>query len=147
MKKLISLLTLCVFILACSTEEKVTLQKVAFRNTSNQSLRLFVLVNQINISHQDTLISTILEPNANSEIFSYYSNYPKGFDQDLSSIQIIFNNNKGYKCSVFTTEATNYCFSSKASPLDKNSVIYNYENGIYFFDITQEDYENAHVLE
>lgn len=143
MKKL--LILFCTVVLtACSTEEKEYKQESAFRNTSDYPVHLLVIGNIENLNKNDTLINAVLAKGESSVVFSYYNKSFIGFIH-FNYIRIQFlNNNKGYICSF--DENKNLCFTKRISPLLATSSEFVLESGIYHYEITQEDYENAHVL-
>src|SRR5690606_641981 len=140
---LVILLIIAISFSSCSTEENVYTIKKRIKNTSNQSLEL-LLIGYSN----DTIVNQILLPQSSTPEFSYTSNINDimGWGDVASKLNVRFlNNNTGYECNVENTG--NMCFTTKGSPFDsRNPQDYILDDNIYTYEITQEDYENAHVL-
>ena len=147
MKNLVLLIVLSLCFISCSTEEKIYLQQTSFRNTSQSPLHIIITGDLKNSNRNDTIINQTLQMGESTDLLTYYDNGFIGFNFDFKYMKIEFiNNNRGYVCSDNITE--NQCFINKYSPIsDSSSTLgFTLENGIYYYDITQEDYENAHEL-
>ncbi len=146
-KKLIYLVCFS-FFLSCNVEEKQYWYEVNFKNTSNMPFHLLVLGDTLNRSESanDTLINAVLNKGETSPSFSYYSHSFKGFKDQLTYIRIEFiNENRGYICSK--SMFGDLCFITKINPIyDPAGKAYKGNDKTYSYEITQEDYENAHVL-
>ncbi len=146
-KKLIYLVCFS-FFLSCNVEEKQYWYEVNFKNTSNMPFHLLVLGDTSNsaIPANDTLINVVLNKGETSPSFSYYSSFFVGFKYHLTYVKIQFiNENKGYICTK-STPSSDLCFTTKFSPIYAPSVTFKGNDKTYSYEITQEDYENAHVL-
>jgi len=132
---------------SCSTEEEYHSYTTAIRNTSNEPFLLLVLGND-KYQDTDTLINTIVKP---AEIIfknSYRAPSFGGLDNEhfIYYMKLEFENGKGYICDEASSPLET-CFQSKRSfTTSTTPEDFTHENGVYYYDITQEDYENAHVL-
>lgn len=149
MKNLLIIFSLLFIYTSCSTEEPTLKYTTAIRNTSNKSLHLLVLGDTIgrNTPVYDTLSNTILNPGQITFKRNYLLSHFGGFGKvTCYYAKITFlNNNKGYICEK--DSISNLCFTDKVSLTDVYyEKDFTFENGIYYYDITQEDYENAHEL-
>lgn len=154
MKKILLAFVGMSLVFSCSTEEKQDSYTTAIRNTSNKSLHILILGNEENRNTpvHDTLVNIILNPGEITFKNTYVTSGFSGFHNGTYSIDIYYskisflNNNKGYICDENSTSNV-LCFQNKIS---LNKAYYkqdfNLENEVYYYDITQEDYENAHVL-
>ena len=147
---LIFLLITVIAFSSCNVEEENYSYRVNFKNTSDKPFYLLVLGDTLNhsIPNNDTLINSILDPGESSKYFSYSSRFFKGFKYELTYIKIKYlNENKGYICVKQDQLPNNLCFTTKNSPLYTIKEDFSSNDQRDFsYDITQEDYENAHVL-
>ena len=132
------------FFCSCSIEEKQYSRQKCIKNISTHSLELTILGYSLN----DTVTHQVLNPEESTIEYTQVGsiNEIMGFGDIGSKIIIRFlDNNKGYICD--SEHTGNLCFISKGSPFDtRNPEDYNIQNNLYTYNITQEDYENAHVL-
>lgn len=143
------LLIAAIFLMyGCNSEEPTQHYTTAIRNTSNKPLHILVLGDSIgrNTPVYDTLVNTTLNSN---EIVLKKSYRFSGFNEMnaiLYYVKVSFlDNNKGYICEK--DSVNNLCFQNKVALTEiYYEKDFTFENGIYYYDITQEDYENAHVL-
>jgi len=138
----------------CNVEEPTRTYTTAIRNTSNKPLHILVLGNgeNRNTPVYDTLVNVTL--NTGDVVFknSYKTPSFSGFHNGTYSIDIYkttityLNTNKGYICEKGNTN-NSLCFVNKVSlPNAYYENDFTLENGVYYYDITQADYENAHEL-
>lgn len=153
MKNKLYILILMVACVSCTTEEPTQQYTTAIRNTSDKPLKILILGNgeNRNTPVYDTLVNTTL--NAGDVVLksSYKTPSFAGFHNGIYSIDIYYtkisflDNNKGYICEK--DSLNNLCFQNKVSLTEAYyEHDFTFENGIYYYDITQKDYENAHVL-
>ena len=146
---LILLLITAIFLLySCNTEEPTQQYTTAIRNTSNKPLHILILGDSIgrNTPVYDTLVNTTLNSNEIAFKKSYRSSGFNGMKVIMYYVKVTFlDNNKGYICEK--DSVNNLCFENKVSLTEVYyEKDFTFENGVYYYDITQEDYENAHVL-
>src|SRR5690606_7607993 len=122
---------------------------VAIRNTSNKPLHLLILGDSIgrNTPVYDTLANTTLNEGEVALKKSYMFSGFNGMETRIYYTKITFvDNGKGYICDVDNSDS-NLCFQNKVSLNDAYyEKDFTLENGVHYYDITQEDYENAHEL-
>gem|GEM_PF-1050658 len=158
MRVTIYLLLISMLLVSCSNDDKRHRYTTAIRNVSNQPFRILILGIEENpdIIVYDTLLNTIVSPNTHAFIRMYKApnfvgikDFGVNKNNNLYYIKIVFvENGKGYICEKDNTD-TNvlFCFQNKRSPIEANQEKdFNFKMGIYYYDITQEDYENAHEL-
>lgn len=125
---------------------------IRFKNTSDKVL---------DITFEDTTINHIyfterLNPNQSTDYYQHYSlerDYFNGFGTLGDKITVKFTNgNLGYICGDYP-DSSGLCFTTKGSPLrnpnESDFILDKQERDnvkYYTYEITQEDYENAHVL-
>ena len=147
MKKLLSILSILIFI-SCSVEEPTQHYTTAIRNTSNKPLHILVLGDSIgrNTPVYDTLVNTTINSDEIAFRRSYRFPVFQGMRADMYYVKVTFlDNQKGYICEK--DSVNNLCFQDKVALTEiYYEKDFTFENGIYYYDITQEDYENAHVL-
>lgn len=138
------------FLVNCSTEEGTRTYTTAIRNTSDKPVHILILGDEKNSSLPvfDTLVNTVV--NSNNIILkkTYVSPYFAGFGKITNYYTKItfLDTSKGYICEKNNT-TNNLCFVNKVSLTDAYyEQDFTFENGVYYYDITQTDYENAHVL-
>jgi len=141
------------FLASCSTEEGTRTYTTAIRNTSDKPVHILVLGNGENRNTlvYDTLVNTTLKSGEitfkNTYKFpSFHGMHNGTYFIDIYYTKIKFiENNKGYICKL--EEDTELCTSNKNGlPNARSTNDFTLENGVYYYDITQTDYENAHVL-
>lgn len=145
---LIFLLITVIAFSSCNVEQDQYLYKVNFKNTSNTPFHLLVLGDTLNRSEpaNDTLINVLLNKGEISPYFSYKSHFFEGFKYELTYVKVQFTNeNKGYVCTK-STLSSDLCFMTKSSPIYSTGEVFIGNDKVYSYEITQEDYENAHVL-
>lgn len=139
---------------SCSIEEPTQRYSTAIRNTSDKPFHILVLGNGEgrNTPVYDTLVNTTLNVGQvtfeNSYRFPSFQGMHNGnYFIDIYYTKITFlDTNKGYICDTDSTN-NNLCFQNKVSLLNARSAKdFTHENGVYYYDITQQDYENAHEL-
>lgn len=142
MKNIIFLIfTSCLFI-SCTDVEYDEIYTISFKNTSEHTL-------QIDISYFEQMSSPItLQPGESTEDYGHpiiNDEFLGFFTKD--QIIIKFENQKGYLCTKNGT--SNLCFVNKESPFSEIGIgaYIKIDENHYIYEITQEDYENAHVLE
>lgn len=124
----------------CTDEPDTTNFVVSLKNGSGQVLKIETFNNDILIYHVD------LGNGENGPECAYVDENFKGmlFNYcNIDSLVIKFNNNKGYIST--RSNLGNFNFSNKRNPLLPNGGFYISDN-VYEFIISQEDFENAHVL-
>jgi len=124
---------------------------IRFKNTSDKIL---------DITFEDTTINHIyfterLNSNESTNYYQHYSlesDYFNGFGALGDKIIVKFiNENLGYICGDYSNNS-GLCFTTKGSPIrnpnESDFILDNqeYTSSYYTYEITQEDYENAHVL-
>lgn len=117
MKTIISLIALAIFIIGCSTEEKLYTVKKKIRNSSEYPFEL-TLIDYSNA----TVFHQVLQPQSSTKEFSQTTNinYIMGWGDVASKIEIRFlNNNRGYECNVEHTG--DKCLKTKGSPFKSNN--------------------------
>lgn len=144
------LLTLPVlFCVSCTTEEPTQQYTTAIRNTSNKPLHILILGDSIgrNTPVYDTLVNTTLNSNEIAFKKSYRSSGFNGMKVIMYYVKVTFlDNNKGYICEK--DSVNNLCFENKVSLTEVYyEKDFTFDNGVYYYDITQQDYENAHELQ
>ncbi len=146
-------ITVLLFV-SCSVEEPTRKYTTAIRNASDNPFYILVVSvsGQNNQPTYDTIVNTILnkgevtlkgETNNNPSL----SRLSEGrYFSDIYYTKIVFlDNNKGYICGI--DEVNDFCFQNKVSIANATSERdFTFEKDTYYYDITQEDYENAHVL-
>lgn len=147
---LILLLITAIFLLySCNTEEPTQQYTTAIRNTSNKPLNILILGDSIgrNTPVYDTLVNTTLNSNEIAFKKSYRSSGFNGMKVIMYYVKVTFlDNNKGYICEK--DSLNNLCFKNKVALTEiYYEKDFTHENGVYYYDITQEDYENAHELQ
>ena len=136
------------FFISCSVEEPTKQYTTAIRNTGNQTLHVLILGDTIgrNYPVYDTLVNTTL---STGESFkrTYRNVAFSGFFAVINYSKFTFiGTNKGYICDDVNNNDS-LCFTNKKNlSKEYNRDNFTLENGIYYYDITQEDYENAHEL-
>ncbi len=153
MKKIIALLSFLLLISCIKEEESYTYYKyVRIKNTSDKVFK--IIIEDIESSHR--YLDRELKPNESTEYYqqSSLSNDFSGFSYFIgSTLKIIFNvNSKGYICGDYP-DNSGLCFITKGAPFgNANENEFVLEEKIsdnvkyYTYNISQEDYENAHVL-
>ena|SRR5690606_6523241 len=147
MKNLVLVFSL-LFLVSCSVEEPMREYTTAIRNTSNQPLHVLILGDTIGRNHPvyDTLVNTTLNTGE-----SYNRKYKhesfSGFGAVINYSEYLFiGTNKGYICDDVNNNDS-LCFTNKKNlSMEYNVDNFTLENGVYYYDITQEDYENAYEL-
>ncbi|MCP1994616.1 hypothetical protein [Flavobacterium sp. HSC-61S13] len=142
----IFILTAMLF-LGCSEEEKLYQQQISFRNTSVAPLSIIITGDLSNSDRNDTLINVILRPTESTMPLSYVNNSFIGSPFDLKYMKIKFTTtDRGYICSDNSID--NLCFTNKRSPIGSSTSAddFELENGVYYYDITNDDYEKAYLL-
>ena len=82
----------------------------------------------------------------NKNIFSNINNSTYFFGHHIDSLVLKFENGKGYYSTVSSVINTENWIANKSSLISVRSEDVTKEGDIYIYKITQEDYENAHVL-
>lgn len=147
-------LLFCLFSLFSCVEEnepKTYYHFIRLKNASNNVFKIVIEDTETNHKYLDRE----LQPN---EITDYYQHYLShdtflGFAPFGNSINIRFtDNNKGYICGDYP-DNSGLCFTTKGSPIrnpnESDFILDAQEHDnikYYTYEITQEDYENAHVL-
>jgi len=148
MKNVLYVLTIVLACVSCNTEREYHPYTTAIRNTSDKPFYMLVLGERMN-RDVDTLVNTIVKPNEIIFKNSYADWFFLGMRNNKHAINYMkleFDNGKGYICdrSIPPLET---CFQSKRSfTTITGKEYYTFENDVYYYDITQEDYENAHEL-
>lgn len=150
MKKL--LIFIFLIILSSCSEEEPTTYYSSFR-IKNSTAHTFKLTID-NSTTANVYFDKELVANESTNYFEFAKHNGEywGFISFGDQMKIVFlDNNKGYFCNG-SSEGLTYCFSSKSSPIgiyNPNDFIFEKKEGnieYYTYEITQEDYENAHVL-
>lgn len=151
MKKILVLI--CLIVLSgCSEEENsiVYYNYIRFKNDSGHNIKIITDNTESGVTYLDIQLPT----SNNSEYIKHtlYNNLFYGMHGYENRIKIIFtDNDKGYICGDYP-DNSGLCFTTKGSPLrneNTNDFILDKQEGTssyYTYVITQEDYENAHVL-
>ena len=140
MKKIV-LLIVGLLIYSCTSEDDINTYNFSLKNSSNEPFILEIIDTENNTIESLTILpnhsyNCIYSSEVNSAFF--------GCDENTYSYRITFDNNKGYMCNILNDSSL--CFQSK-NPLVFNDDNFNILiNNSYEFEITQEDYENAHEL-
>src|SRR5690606_5898355 len=134
-------------------EERSYSYTTAIRNTSDKPFHILILGNgeNRNTPVYDTLVNTTLNSGEiafkNSYISPSFSGMHNGtYSIDIYYSKIVFTDtHKGYICEK--DSLNNFCFQNKVSLTEAYyEKDFTFENGVYYYDITQDDYENAHIL-
>jgi|SRR5690606_15073805 len=147
MKDILYLLSIVFVVMGCSTEEEYHSYTTAIRNTSDKPFHILVLGARQN-QQVDTLINQIVKPTEIIFKNSYSEPSFRGLDNEhfIYYLKLEFDNGKGYICDE-SPFPLGTCFQSKRSfTTSTGKEDYAFENGIYYYDITHEDYDNAHKL-
>jgi hypothetical protein len=154
MRNILYLLTIVFVCISCSKEETTQQYTTAIRNISDKPLKILVLGNGEgkNTPVYDTLVNATLNPGEitfknNYKFASFQGMHNGNYFIDIYYTKIVFlDNYKGYICDI-NTNNNDLCFQDKISLINaKSAQAFNFENGVYYYDITQKNYENAHVL-
>lgn len=136
------------FLVNCSTEEGTRTYTTAIRNTSDKPVHILILGDDKgrNTPVYDTLVNTVLQKNETFNKTYKHLAY-NGLNAIIYYTKITFlDTSKGYICEKNNT-TNNLCFVNKVSLTDAYfEYDFTLENGVHYYDITQTDYENAHVL-
>jgi len=151
MKNIFLLIIVASLLYNCNVEEKSHYYTTAIRNTSDEPFHILVLGDTLNRNQPvyDTLINTTLQAGQSTKKHNYsFSSFmglnPKYY---IYYAKIKFENDRGYICDNDPFNMS-LCFLSKSSFIvSMQESDFTFENGIYYYDITQGDYENAHNLE
>jgi len=143
-----------ILLVSCSDDDNRRRYTTAIRNVSGQPFRILILGTERNsdIVVYDTLFDTTVNPNTRAFIRAYKApNFVgmKDYYSNLHYTKIVFvENGKGYICEKDNTDINAlFCFQNKPSPIEANQEKdFNFKTDIYYYDITQEDYQNAHEL-
>lgn len=133
---------LCILICSCTDTSERPLKnfKTQVKNDSMVSLT----IKGYNSNNQET-INESLEPNELGVNCEGLLEVFIGMTCETDSIVFRFSNSRGYICSLRQSNQ-NYCFGDK-HPFVGNETYYNFlGDNTYEFIITQQDFENAHVL-
>lgn len=151
MKKKILILICLVTLSSCSEEEQTTYySSFRIKNSTTHTFKLTIN----NSTTNNVYFDDELTDNASTNYFEFAKKNDEywGFNSLGDQMKIVFlDNNKGYFCNGSSEDVT-YCFFSKSSPIgvyNPNDFVFDKKEGnieYYTFEITQEDYENAHVL-
>ncbi len=153
MKKIIASLSLLLLISCIKEEESYTYYKyVRIKNTSDKVFK--IVIEDLESSH--SYMDIELKPNESTEYYqqSSLSNDFSGFSFFTGSkLKITFNtNSKGYICGDHP-DNSGLCFITKGAPFgnpNENDFVIDKKVSdnvkYYTYNISQEDYENAHML-
>lgn len=131
---------LMVLFAGCTDEPDATNFVVSLKNGSGQVLKIEtfnndILVYQVDLGNgENGPECAYVDENFKGMLFNYCN---------IDSLVIKFNNNKGYIST--RNNLGNFNFSNKRNPLLPNGG-FDLSNNVYKFIISQEDFENAHVL-
>jgi len=152
MKKLLILISL-ICLTGCYPEDdnRTTYYNyIRFTNNSSNNLKIIMDDTESSVIYYDTEVTSNTSTEYIEQIL--YSDSFYGIHGNENRIKIIFTDtNKGYICGD-NPDSSGYCFTTKGSPLrteNINDFIFDKQEGTsryYTFEITQEDYENAHEL-
>lgn len=152
-KKILIFVCLIAFSSCIKEDEAYTYYKyVRIKNTSSKSFKIVIEDNDTGYKY----IDSELLPNESTNYYqqSSLSNSFNGFSFFIGcNLEIIFNdNNKGYICGDYP-DNSGLCFNTKGSPFNnpnENEFVLDKQERdnvkYYTYEITQEDYENAHIL-
>lgn len=132
---------LALLIYSCIGPDRSSDCRFSIKNNTDYQINIIsynsgVVVNNININSQNSG----LECNYSVEDCYGYSVYRCNID----SLKITFPNGKGYLCSQFNN--SEYWFDNNQTPFQPSEKFIISSQGVYEFTITEEDYQNAHIL-
>jgi hypothetical protein len=140
MKKIVLVTTFVLIIFNCTdtNEREAVNYNINFKNSTDQIL---------NITGYDNLDQLVLNyninPNKINNSCSYQSEVFLGFSCEADSLVFLFQNGKGYSCSLIINDS-NLCFLNKSPYIQDD--FENLQGNTYEFEITQEDFNNAFDL-
>ncbi len=153
MKNILILFSLLFIYTSCIKEdEPITYYHfIRLKNVSNKVFKIVIEDTETNHKYLDRE----LQPNESTDYYQHYlsSDTFLGFAPFGDRIYLRFiDNNKGYICGDYP-DNSGFCFTSKNSPIrnpnESDFILDKKENNntkYYTYEITQQDYENAHVL-
>ena len=166
--KIGSIICLCVFIASCDpgdgSDSKTYIHQLQVENTSNVTITLEAY-DTYNEQYREYLDEAILkqtlsiEPNSKgpiaiNETYSSTIDHSEYFPKaSVDSLVLKFENEKGYYATYLYKNGNEYRELGKENWIPNKSTLFlvfnkdvRKEGDVYIFSITQEDYENAHVL-
>jgi hypothetical protein len=140
MKKKLIIYLLTTLLISCVDPSRTSTYSCSLKNNTNQSITITVYFSGAIIDN------SIIEPSMSGLDCSYSEDSFTGYTYNCNfdMLKITFPNGKGYLCSQF--DNPEYWFADQKTPfLPSEKFILN-NNGVYEFNISEEDYINAHIL-
>ncbi|HBS12777.1 MAG TPA: hypothetical protein DEO36_09590 [Flavobacteriaceae bacterium] len=139
MKKIILICVSLLLLNNCTDEADEHTYITRFKNVSSTTIEIKGYDSRDNLVFDETILTNNTSSDCTRSAESFL-----GISCNIVSVEIKFNNNKGYVCGKLNTNGL--CFLNEKSPLGNDPSFVNLANYTYEFVITQEDFENAYDL-